>query len=172
MGIVPDLTCLGKIVGGGLPLAAYGGRQDIMEVLAPLGPAYQAGTLSGNPVATAAGLATLQVLADTNPYAQLDALGARLQAGLEAGAKAADIPLQVSRVGSMMTAFFSETKATDYTSALSASRETYGRYFRAMLDGGVYLAPSQFEAGFVSVAHTEADIDQTVELAAKVLAAF
>lgn len=171
LGIVPDLTCLGKIVGGGLPLAAYGGRQDIMEVLAPLGPAYQAGTLSGNPVATAAGLATLQVLAETNPYAKLEALGARLQAGLEAGAKAAGVPLQVSRVGSMMTAYFSETRATDYATAMSADRERYGRYFRAMLDGGVYLAPSQFEAGFVSVAHTEADIDQTVELAARVLAA-
>ena len=170
LGIVPDLTCLGKIVGGGLPLAAYGGRQDIMEVLAPLGPAYQAGTLSGNPVATAAGLATLQVLAETQPYARLEALGARLQAGLEAGAQAAGVPLQVSRVGSMMTAFFSETRPTDYTTALSADREQYGRYFRAMLDGGVYLAPSQFEAGFVSTAHTEADIDQTVELAAKVLA--
>jgi glutamate-1-semialdehyde 2,1-aminomutase len=169
--ITPDLTCLGKIVGGGLPLAAYGGRRDVMEVLAPLGPAYQAGTLSGNPVATAAGLATLQVLKDTNPYAKLEALGARLAAGLEAGAKTAGVPLQVSRVGSMMTGYFSETRPTDYATAMSASREQYGRYFRAMLEGGVYLAPSQFEAGFVSTAHTEAEIGFTTELAAKVLKA-
>ncbi|MCC7368873.1 MAG: glutamate-1-semialdehyde 2,1-aminomutase [Chloroflexi bacterium] len=168
--IAPDLTCLGKIVGGGMPLAAYGGRRDIMEVLAPLGPAYQAGTLSGNPVATAAGLATIQVLKETDPYAKLDALAGRLAAGLEAGAKAAGVPLQVSRVGSMMTGFFSSARPTDYTSALSADREQYGRYFRAMLAGGVYLAPSQFEAGFVSAAHTEADIDRTIELAGKALA--
>ncbi|MGE3912835.1 MAG: glutamate-1-semialdehyde 2,1-aminomutase [Chloroflexota bacterium] len=170
LGITPDLTCLGKIVGGGLPLAAYGGRRDIMEVLAPLGPAYQAGTLSGNPVATAAGLATIQVLTETNPYARLDTLAGQLADGLADGARAAGIPLQVSRVGSMMTAFFSEHLPTDYASAMSADRNRYAAYFRGMLERGVYLAPSQFEAGFVSTAHTEADIERTISLAREVVA--
>jgi glutamate-1-semialdehyde 2,1-aminomutase len=170
-GIRPDLTCLGKIVGGGLPLAAYGGRREIMEVLAPLGPAYQAGTLSGNPVATAAGLATLQVLAETNPYADLERLAALLADGLTDAARAAGVPLQVSRAGSALTPFFSETRPTDYATAMSASREQYGAFFRAMLDRGVYLAPSQFEADFVSAAHGEAEIERTIALAREVLGA-
>jgi glutamate-1-semialdehyde 2,1-aminomutase len=170
-GIRPDLTCLGKIVGGGLPLAAYGGRREIMEQLAPLGPAYQAGTLSGNPIATAAGLATLQILAETNPYADLDRLGAQLADGLSAGARAAGIPLQVSRVGSMMTAFFAEEMPTDYDSAMKADRSRYAAFFRAMLDRGVYLAPSQFEAAFVSTAHTANEIEQTVAIARDALTA-
>jgi glutamate-1-semialdehyde 2,1-aminomutase len=168
-GITPDLTCLGKIVGGGLPLAAYGGRREIMEVLAPLGPAYQAGTLSGNPVATAAGLATLEVLAEINPYAELDRLGGLLADGLTEAAQAAGVPLHVSRAGSALTPFFAEAMPTDYKSAMKADRTKYAAFFRAMLDGGVYLAPSQFEADFVSAAHTEAIIEQTLAVAREAL---
>jgi glutamate-1-semialdehyde 2,1-aminomutase len=170
-GIVPDLTTLGKVVGGGLPLAAYGGHREIMEQLAPLGPAYQAGTLSGNPIATAAGLATLQVLAETNPYAELDRLGARLADGLTDAARVAGVALQVSRVGSMLTPFFVDVRPTDYDSAMRADRARYAAVFRAMLDRGVYFAPSQFEAGFVSTAHTDAEIDRTIALAREALAA-
>ena len=165
------MTCLGKIVGGGLPLAAYGGRREIMEQLAPLGPAYQAGTLSGNPIATAAGLATLQVLAETNPYAALNRLGAKLADGLSDAARAAGVELQVSRVGSMMTAFFVEEMPTDYDSAMKADRTKYAAFFRAMLERGVYLAPSQFEAGFVSTAHTDAEIERTIAIAREALTA-
>lgn len=168
-GIKPDLTTLGKVVGGGLPLAAYGGRHEIMELLAPLGPAYQAGTLSGNPIATAAGLATLQVLAETNPYAELDRLATKLADGLSDAARTAGVALQVSRVGSMMTAFFADALPTDYDSAMLADRAKYAAFFRAMLDRGVYFAPSQFEAGFVSTAHTEAEIDRTIALAREAL---
>jgi glutamate-1-semialdehyde 2,1-aminomutase len=169
-GIGPDLTCLGKIVGGGLPLAAYGGRRDVMEVLAPLGPAYQAGTLSGNPLATAAGLATLRVLAETDPYARLDRLATALADGLADAARAASAPLQVSRVGSMLTPFFAEAMPTDYASAMRADRARYASYFRGMLDRGVYLPPSQFEAAFVSAAHGEAEIERTIALAREALA--
>jgi glutamate-1-semialdehyde 2,1-aminomutase len=164
-GITPDLTCLGKIVGGGLPLAAYGGRRDVMEVLAPLGPAYQAGTLSGNPIATAAGLATLQVLEETNPYATLDRLGQQLADGISDAARSAGVAVQVSRVGSMMTPFFAEKLPSDYESAMTADRSKYGAFFRAMLERGVYLPPSQFEAAFVSTAHGEAEIERTVAIA-------
>jgi glutamate-1-semialdehyde 2,1-aminomutase len=169
--IVPDLTCLGKIVGGGLPLAAYGGRREIMEQLAPLGPAYQAGTLSGNPIATAAGLATLKVLSESNPYADLDRTMASLTDGLTQIAAAAGVPLQVSRVGSMMTPFFSEVRPTDYETAMLADRSRYAAFFRAMLAGGVYLPPSQFEAAFVSTAHTASEIDRTLEVARVALTA-
>ena len=170
-GITPDLTTLGKVVGGGLPLAAYGGRREIMEQLAPLGPAYQAGTLSGNPIATAAGLATLQVLAESNPYAKLDRLAARLADGLTEAARSAGVALQVSRVGSMLTPFFADAMPTDYDSALKADRTKYAAFFRSMLDRGVYLAPSQFEAGFVSTAHTDAEIDRTTAIAREALTA-
>ncbi|MFN8634666.1 MAG: glutamate-1-semialdehyde 2,1-aminomutase [Chloroflexota bacterium] len=170
-GITPDLTCLGKIVGGGLPLAAYGGRREIMEVLAPLGPAYQAGTLSGNPLATAAGLATLQVLEETNPYATLERLAAQLADGLTEAARAAGVSLHVSRAGSALTPFFAESMPTDYATAMHANREKYGAYFRAMLERGVYLPPSQFEAAFLSAAHTEADVERTVALAREALTA-
>jgi glutamate-1-semialdehyde 2,1-aminomutase len=170
-GIRPDLTCLGKIVGGGLPLAAYGGRREIMEMLAPLGPTYQAGTLSGNPIATAAGLATLQVLAETNPYAALDRLAATLADGLSEAARTAGVPLQVSRVGSMMTPFFADAMPTDYDSAMKADRSRYAGFFRAMLERGVYLPPSQFEAAFVSTAHRESEIERTVGLARDALTA-
>jgi len=168
-GITPDLTTLGKVVGGGLPLAAYGGRREIMEQLAPLGPAYQAGTLSGNPIATAAGLATLGVLAKSNPYAQLDRLAAQLADGLTEAARSAGVALQVSRVGSMLTPFFADAMPTDFDSAMKADRTKYAAFFRAMLDRGVYLAPSQFEAGFVSTAHTDAEIDRTIALAREAL---
>ena len=168
---MPDLTTLGKVVGGGLPLAAYGGRREIMEQLAPLGPAYQAGTLSGNPIATAAGLATLQVLAETNPYAELERLGARLADGLTDAAREAGVALQVSSVGSMLTPFFADARPTDYDSAMKADRAKYAAFFRAMLERGVYLAPSQFEAGFVSTAHTDAEIDRTIALAREALTA-
>lgn len=157
------------IVGGGLPLGAYGGRRDIMERLAPLGPTYQAGTLSGNPVATAAGLATLAVLAETDPYADLDRRAAALADGLAAAAEAAGVPARVSRVGSMLTEFFTDGAVTDYASAKRADAARYGRYFRAMLDRGIYLAPSQFEAAFVSTAHTDADIERTIAAAREAL---
>jgi glutamate-1-semialdehyde 2,1-aminomutase len=157
-GITPDLTVLGKIIGGGFPLAAFGGRRDIMEKLAPAGPVYQAGTLSGNPVACAAGAATLRVLKRENPYPRLEQYGAALADGLRAAAASAGLPLTVNRVGSMLTAFFTDQAVTDWTSAATSSRERYAAFFHAMLTRGVYLAPSQFEACFVSAAHTEEDI--------------
>jgi glutamate-1-semialdehyde 2,1-aminomutase len=158
-GVRADLTCLGKIIGGGLPVGAYGGRRDLMEKIAPLGPVYQAGTLSGNPLAVAAGLTTLKALRDRDVYARLDALGARLERGLRTAAEKAGVPATVNRVGSMLTAFFCAGPVTDYTTARQADRERYARYFHAMLERGMYFAPSQFEAAFVSLAHGEADID-------------
>jgi glutamate-1-semialdehyde 2,1-aminomutase len=158
-GVRPDLTCLGKIIGGGLPVGAYGGRRDVMGHVAPLGGVYQAGTLSGNPLAVAAGLATIKALRTGEVYARLEALGARLEAGLRRAASGAGIAMTVNRVGSMLTAFFCEGPVTDYASARRADTGRYGRYFHRMLERGVYLAPSQFEAAFVSLAHTEADLD-------------
>jgi glutamate-1-semialdehyde 2,1-aminomutase len=157
-GVRPDLTCLGKIIGGGLPVGAYGGRREIMEQMAPLGPVYQAGTLSGNPLAVAAGLATLRQLREPDVYARLERLGARLQSGLEAAALKAGVPLVVNRVGSMLTTFFCETPVTDYASAKRADTASYARFFHGMLQRGVFLAASQFEAAFVSLAHTEEDL--------------
>jgi len=168
-GIRADLTVLGKIIGGGLPIGAYGGRRDVMEQLAPLGPVYQAGTLSGNPIATAAGLATLKALEGPDVYASLDATGAALEEGLCEAASSAGVSATVNRVGSMMTAFFNDGPVTDYASAKRSDTERYGRYFRRMLGGGVALAPSQFEAAFVSTAHTEEDISRTVEIAAEAM---
>ena len=164
-GVTADLTCLGKILGGGLPLAAYGGRADILAKVAPDGPVYQAGTLSGNPVAVAAGLATLELCKDPELYPHLEALGARMEAGMIAAAVAAEVPFTVNRVGSMMTGFFCEGPVTDYATAKHADTKRYARYFREMLAGGVYLAPSQFECAFVSTAHTAADLDLTADLA-------
>jgi glutamate-1-semialdehyde 2,1-aminomutase len=161
-GITPDLTCLGKIVGGGLPVGAYGGRRDLMEHVAPLGPVYQAGTLSGNPLAMAAGIATLELLRRPGTYERLDELGAHLEAGMAAAARDAGVPFTSNRVGSMLTGFFCEEPVTDYVSAKRADTSRYGRFFHAMLDRGVYLAPSQFEAAFVSLAHTEDEIDRTI----------
>jgi glutamate-1-semialdehyde 2,1-aminomutase len=166
---LPDLVCLGKIVGGGLPVGAYGGRRDLMERIAPLGPVYQAGTLSGNPLAMAAGLATLELLRDPAVYQRLDALAVRLQTGLGDAASAAGIPYRSNRAGSMLTGFFTDTPVTDYTSAKKADTARYARFFHALLDRGVYFAPSQFEAAFVSLAHTEADIAHTLTQASEVM---
>ena len=157
-GVRADLTCLGKIIGGGLPVGAYGGRRDLMERVAPLGGVYQAGTLSGNPLAVSAGLATLRALGDPAVYARLEALGAALERGIRAAAAAAGVPVTVNRVGSMLTTFFTEGPVTDYASARRSDTARYARYFHAMLERGVFLAPSQFEAAFVSLAHDEADI--------------
>jgi len=159
-GVRPDLTCLGKIIGGGLPVGAYGGARAIMERVAPLGGVYQAGTLSGNPLAVAAGLATLRALASPGVYPRLEESGALLEAGLVAGAKAAGVPLTVNRVGSMLTAFFTDAPVTDYASAKRSNTARYGRFFHAMLDGGVFLAASQFEAAFVSLAHGASDLEE------------
>ncbi len=161
-GIRPDLTCLGKIVGGGLPVGVYGGRADIMEQVAPLGAVYQAGTLSGNPLAMAAGVETLTLLQAPGTYEALEATSARLGEGLARAAAAAGLAAQVNRVGSMLTGFFTATPVTDYVSAKTADAKRYGVFFRAMLDRGVSLVPSQFEAVFVSTAHTVGDIDQTL----------
>jgi glutamate-1-semialdehyde 2,1-aminomutase len=159
-GVRPDLTCLGKIIGGGLPVGAYGGARTIMERVAPLGGVYQAGTLSGNPLAVAAGLATLRALASPEVYRRLEESGARLEAGLVDGAKAAGLPLTVNRVGSMLTAFFTDGPVTDYASAKRSDTARYGRFFHAMLDGGVFLAASQFEAAFVGLAHSASDLGE------------
>jgi glutamate-1-semialdehyde 2,1-aminomutase len=164
-GVRPDLTCLGKIIGGGLPVGAYGGARAIMQRVAPLGGVYQAGTLSGNPLAVAAGLAALRALASPKVYARLEESGARLEAGLVEGAKAAGLPLTVNRVGSMLTAFFTDSPVTDYASAKRSDTARYGRFFHAMLDGGVFLAASQFEAAFVGLAHDASDLDEAERIA-------
>jgi glutamate-1-semialdehyde 2,1-aminomutase len=162
-GVRPDLTTLGKIIGGGLPVGAYGGRRDIMELVAPRGPMYQAGTLSGNPLAMTAGYETLSALqADRPAYGRLESTGARLEEGLRSGAVHAGVPLTVNRVGSMFTLFFTKGPVTDFASAAAADTARFARYFRAMLERGIYLPPSQFEAAFVSLAHTDADIARTI----------
>src|SRR5262249_25051443 len=163
--VVPDLTCLGKIVGGGLPVGAYGGRRQIMELVSPLGPVYQAGTLSGNPLAMAAGIATVHLLTEPGVYDHLERLSARLPAGPGEAARSASVAYMSNRVGSMFTGFFCEGPVTDYATAKRADTARYARFFHAMLERGIYLAPSQFEAGFVSLAHTEADIDTTLDAA-------
>jgi glutamate-1-semialdehyde 2,1-aminomutase len=164
-GVRPDLTCLGKIIGGGLPVGAYGGRRDLMEQVAPLGGVYQAGTLSGNPLAVAAGLATLRALEDPAAYRRLEVLGARLEAGLADAARRTGVPLTVNRVGSMLTGFFTAGPVVDLASAKGSDTARYGRFFHGMLGRGVFLAASQFEAAFVSLAHTEEDIDFAAQAA-------
>lgn len=164
-GLAPDLTCLGKVIGGGLPVGAYGGRAEIMALVAPEGPVYQAGTLSGNPLAMAAGIATLEELRKPGVYETLEALGRRWAQGLAARAEEAGVPLQVNAIGSMMTAFFSAEPVRDYASAKRADAARYARFFHAMLERGVYLAPSQFEASFVSLAHTPEVVDAALEAA-------
>jgi len=171
LGIRPDLTTLGKIVGGGLPVGVYGGRADVMDHVLPAGKVFQAGTLSGNPLATAAGCATLRTLRDDPPYARLEQLGARLEAGLRAAATAANVPCQIARVGSMMTLFFAREPVTDWDSASRCDTTRFARYFWGMLDRGVYLPCSQYEAMFVSAAHTEADVDATIAAARETLTA-
>jgi glutamate-1-semialdehyde 2,1-aminomutase len=170
-GVKPDLTCLGKIIGGGLPVGAFGGRAEVMEHIAPLGAVYQAGTLSGNPLAVGAGLATLRMLKEKNPYAELERLGAKLERGLRDAAGEAGISATVNRVGSMMTAFFTEGPVTDWPSARRSDTDLYARFFRAMLDEGIYLAPSQFECAFISTAHIDEVIDNTIEAARRSLRA-
>jgi glutamate-1-semialdehyde 2,1-aminomutase len=165
--IKPDLSCFGKIIGGGLPVGAFGGRAEIMDFLAPLGSVYQAGTLSGNPLAMAAGLAALNALADGSVYAQLESLGAGLESGMKAAAKAAGIAVQFNRIGSMFCAYFTARPVCNLQDAMESDRSVFARYFHGMLDQGIYLAPSQFEAGFISAAHTPGDIERTVEAAAK-----
>ncbi|MFI5394881.1 MAG: glutamate-1-semialdehyde 2,1-aminomutase [Candidatus Binatia bacterium] len=170
-GIDPDLTCLGKIIGGGLPLAAFGGKRAVMEQLAPLGPVYQAGTLSGNPLAVAAGLQTLKLLSKPGTYERLEELGARLESGLNQVLKGLRLPACLNRVGSMWTVFFGATNVRDGDTARACNTETYARWFRGMLDRGIYLPPSQFETAFISLAHTEGEIDETVSAARQVLTA-
>ena len=162
-GIEPDLTCLGKIIGGGMPVGAYGGKGEIMEQMAPTGPVYQAGTLSGNPMAMAAGIATLEVLKSEGVYDTLEEKAARLAAGLKAAAVEADIKASFNRVGSMLCTFFTGKKVVDYDTATSSDTDKYSLYFRAMQEQGIYLAPSQFETAFVSLAHTDEDIGKTIE---------
>ncbi|MDX1932634.1 MAG: glutamate-1-semialdehyde 2,1-aminomutase [Capsulimonadales bacterium] len=169
-GITPDLTALGKIVGGGLPLAAYGGRADIMDMIAPVGPVYQAGTLSGNPLAVAAGRAMLRKLRDNPPYAVLEDSGVRLAERFREAARQASIPVVVNQVGSMLTVFFTETPVTDYTSARTADTARYGRFFRGMLERGVYLPPSQFEAAFLNAALTEDHLETVADAARETFA--
>ena len=168
-GVKPDLTCLGKIIGGGLPVGAFGGRADVMEKIAPLGSVYQAGTLSGNPLAMAAGLATLRCLKEFSPYAELEQRGSRLEDGLRQVAAAAGVVWTVNRVGSILTVFFNPGPVTDWTSAKQSDTEAYARFFGAMLEQGVYLAPSQFECAFLSIEHTDEVIDKTLDAAASAL---
>jgi glutamate-1-semialdehyde 2,1-aminomutase len=192
-GVRPDITCLGKIIGGGLPVGAYGGRPELMDQISPAGPIYQAGTMSGNPLAMVAGIATLNLLEDGNAYTQLESLGARLEGGLRDAAAAAQVAVAIQRVGSMITPFFlsvaqaaahpivpnsGSSTATgmpqvirNYADALQCDTVAFGKFFRTMLDKGIMLPPSQFEAWFISTAHTEADIDQTIETAKEAFAA-
>ena len=200
-GITPDLSCFGKVIGGGLPVGAFGGRAEIMDCLAPLGPVYQAGTLSGNPLAMAAGIAALTELSSSrreeahsensklqtpnskiemslltsaatsgpDAYARLEQLGAQLEAGLRDAAKSAGVPVQFNRCGSMFCGYFTSEPVHNLADAMKSDRERFKKYFHGMLDAGVYLAPSQFEAGFISTAHSEADIEKTVQAAAAVM---
>ncbi len=169
--IVPDLTCLGKIIGGGLPVGAFGGRADVMDFLAPLGPVYQAGTLSGNPLAMAAGIASLRLLEELNPYDPLDGLGRQLAGAVLTAAKTKGLPVQVPQCGSMFSIFFTATPVRDYATALSGDAKLFARFFHICLDQGVYLAPSAYEAGFLSTAHEGAAIDRAAEVMAKAIAA-
>ena len=168
-GILPDLTTLGKILGGGLPVGAYGGRTDVMDSVSPTGPVYQAGTLSGNPLAMASGVATLKTLRETNPYVNLEKLTTQLVAGLGQAAAAANLPHSVAQIGSMFTLFFHAEKVTNYPTAAASDTGQFARYFHGMLEQGCYLPCSQFEANFVSVAHSAEDIETTLSAARDVL---
>jgi glutamate-1-semialdehyde 2,1-aminomutase len=171
-GIRPDLTTLGKILGGGLPLAAYGGRADVMDRLSPEGPVYQAGTLAGNPLATAAGLALLKELRKPGFYSELDRRSAAWEGGLRQALSGCPVPWTLNRVGSMLTVFFAPGPVRDVDSALKSDTKAYGRFFHALLDQGIYIAPSQFEAAFLSAAHTEvqlARVNEAISRAVKVL---
>lgn len=162
-----DITCLGKIIGGGLPLAAFGGRADIMDMLAPLGPVYQAGTLSGNPIATAAANATLEILLKEKNYEILEQRTSALEIGLKKASKQASLPLRIYRIGSLMSCFFTDTPVRNFEDVKSTDIKKFKQFFSSMLSHGIYLAPSAFEAMFVSLAHTEKDIETTIEAAGK-----
>ena len=169
-GITPDLSCFGKIIGGGLPVGAFGGRAEIMDVLAPDGPVYQAGTLSGNPLSMAAGIAALEQLQSGEIHRQLETSGARLEAGLNAAAEKSGVAVTVQRIGSMICTFFTDQPVHNLADAMLADRERFKKYFHGLLVEGVYFAPSPFEAGFISAAHTDQDIDTTISAAEKVMA--
>ncbi|GLI34711.1 glutamate-1-semialdehyde 2,1-aminomutase [Desulforhabdus amnigena] len=166
-GVLPDLTCLGKIIGGGLPVGAYGGKREIMMKMAPVGDIYQAGTLSGNPLAMSAGLATLNILSSAGIYEVLEEKANYLVHGLAEGAKAAGVSVRMNRIGSLGCGFFTAEEVCDFESALKADTQAYAVFFQEMLKGGIYMAPSQFEAFFVSLAHEKSDLDRTVEVAAQ-----
>jgi glutamate-1-semialdehyde 2,1-aminomutase len=168
-GIRPDLTCFGKVIGGGLPVGAFGGRSEIMDCLAPLGPVYQAGTLSGNPLAMAAGIAALKALEAGNTYELLEARGQQLEDGLRAAARRAKVPVQLNRCGSMFCLYFTPEPVHNLDDAMKSDRGRFAKYFHGMLAEGIYLAPSQFEAGFISAAHSPEDIERTVAAADRVL---
>ena len=170
-GITPDITTMGKIIGGGLPVGAYGGRSEVMQQVAPLGPMYQAGTLSGNPLAVAAGVATLTELQRPGVYDRLEATAIRLTDGVSAAFARAEVPSTINRVASMFTGFFNAGPVAELAVVEQSDTAAYGRYMHALLDRGVYIAPSQFEAGFVSIAHTNEDIDRTIEVVGEALAA-
>lgn len=162
-GIKPDLTCLGKVIGGGLPVGAYGGRRDIMEQVAPSGPIYQAGTLSGNPLAMAAGYTTLKLIGEPGFYEELERKGARLEEGFLANARELGVESTINRVGSMVCPFFTAQRVVNYETAKTSDLEKFNRYFAALLDHGISIAPSQFEGMFVSGAHSDEDIERTIE---------
>jgi glutamate-1-semialdehyde 2,1-aminomutase len=164
------MTTLGKIIGGGLPVGAFGGRREIMEMVAPVGPVYQAGTLSGNPLAVTAGLTTLRLLKEPAFYERIERAAARLVAGMSDAAREAGVSTVSNRVGSMFTTFFTSEPVRDWATANRSDRDAFARFFHAMLDEGVYLAPSQFEAAFVSTAHTDEIIERTIEAARKAFA--
>jgi len=168
-GIEPDLTCLGKVIGGGMPVGAYGGRAEIMTKIAPEGPIYQAGTLSGNPIAMTAGIETLKVLARGESYRKLEATGRALEKGLRDAARRAKLPTRFYRAGTMFCTYFTEHEVVDYATAAKADTARFARFFRGMLDRGVNIAPSQFEAGFISLAHTPRDVEKTVRAAYEVM---
>jgi len=169
--ITPDLSCFGKIIGGGLPVGAFGGRAEIMDYLVPLGPVYQAGTLSGNPLAMAAGIEALKSLQDGTVYKHLENIGRALESELRAAAKLADVPVTFQRIGSMFCGYFTDQAVHNLDEAMKCDRERFGRFFHGMLQEGIYFAPSQFEAGFISAAHTEKDVERTARAAAKVFKA-
>jgi len=168
-GITPDMSCFGKIIGGGLPVGAFGGRVDIMDCLAPIGPVYQAGTLSGNPLAMAAGIAALDALSSGEVYVGLEERGAQLEQGMGEAARAAGVPVTFQRIGSMFCGYFTDQPVYNLADAMKSDRDAFAKFFHGMLAEGIYLAPSQFEAGFISAAHTVEDIDRTVAAAARVL---
>ena len=168
-GITPDLSCFGKIIGGGLPVGAFGGRGEIMDCLAPLGPVYQAGTLSGNPLAMAAGIAALEELQSGAAYATLEALGSQLEEGLKSAARSASLPVQFNRCGSMFCGYFTDRPVQNLADGMTSDRTRFAKYFHGLLERGIYLAPSQFEAGFLSTAHTPQDIENTIQAAAEVM---